>query len=102
MSNIIKEDIYLDKISELLRKAPTDDGTFLGSLYDLYVFIGITKGVDDVRKEKGMTLHESRERMKKKYESYNARFGSWIFGKFVRIFGKLFHKKCNRNYRGNL
>ena len=34
----IKEDIPMEKISELLKKAPTDDGTFYGSLYDLYVF----------------------------------------------------------------
>ena len=34
----IKEDIYIEKITELLKKAPTDDGTFYSSLYDLYVF----------------------------------------------------------------
>ena len=27
----IKEDISMEKISELLKKAPTDDGTFYGS-----------------------------------------------------------------------
>ena len=30
----IKADIPMEKISELLKKTPTDDGTFYGSLYD--------------------------------------------------------------------
>ena len=34
-----KENISIGKISELLKNAPTDDGTFYGCLYDLYVFI---------------------------------------------------------------
>ena len=33
-----QEDFSMEKISELLKKAPTDDGTFYGSIYDLYVF----------------------------------------------------------------
>lgn len=45
----IKEDIPMEKISELLKKAPTDDGTFYGSLYDLYVFIGLVKSADDIK-----------------------------------------------------
>ena len=45
----IKEDIPMEKISELLKKAPTDDGTFYGSLYDLYVFIGLAKSADDIK-----------------------------------------------------
>ena len=36
-----QENIKIEKISELLKKAPTDDGTFYGSLYDLYFFIEI-------------------------------------------------------------
>ena len=55
---IVKEDIKIDKISELLRKCRSDDGTFLDSLYNIYLFIGITKGVDDIRNGRGMTLEE--------------------------------------------
>ena len=43
-----KENISIGKISELLKNAPTDDGTFYGCLYDLYVLIGIVKGVSDI------------------------------------------------------
>ena len=32
---IVKEDIKIDKISELLRKCRSDDGTFLDSLYNM-------------------------------------------------------------------
>lgn len=71
-----KENIKLDKIVELLRKAPTDDGTLYGAIYDLYVFIGISKGVDDIRNGRGMTIEESRERMMRKYANYSTRYGS--------------------------
>ncbi len=73
---IEKEDIDIDSISELLKNCKVDDGTFLDSLYNLYLFIGITKGVDDIRNGRGMTIEESRERMMKKYASYNTKFGS--------------------------
>lgn len=72
-----QENIKIEKISELLKKAPTDDGTFYGSLYDLYLFIEITKGILDINNNnKGISLEESRERMIQKYENYNRKLGS--------------------------
>ena len=67
-----QENIKIEKISELLKKAPTDDGT----LYDLYFFIEITKGILDINNNKGISLEESRERMIQKYENYNRKLGS--------------------------
>lgn len=64
-----KENIQIDKITELLKKAPTDDGTFYGALYDLYVFIGIAKGIDNINNNKGITLDELRKEMEKLYEN---------------------------------
>lgn len=74
--NTNKESISIEKISELLKKSETDDGTFYSSLYDLYFFIGILKGINDVNNDRALTLEESRERMMKKYESYNTKYGS--------------------------
>ena len=71
-----QENIKIEKISELLKKAPTDDGTFYGSLYDLYFFIEITKGILDINNNKGISLEESRERIIQKYENYNRKLGS--------------------------
>lgn len=71
-----QENIKIEKISELLKKAPTDDGTFYGSLYDLYFFIEITKGILDINNNKCISLEESRERMIQKYENYNRKLGS--------------------------
>lgn len=71
-----QENIKIEKISELLKKAQTDDGTFYGSLYDLYFFIEITKGILDINNNKGISLEESRERMIQKYENYNRKLGS--------------------------
>ncbi len=72
---IEKENIKMEKIINLLKNSK-DDGTFLDSLYDLYLFIEIAKGVDDVRNGRGMTLEESRERMIRKYETYSTKYGS--------------------------
>jgi len=58
----IKEDIPMEKISELLKKAPTDDGTFYGSLYDLYVFIGLAKSADDIKKRKNYNFRRTWKR----------------------------------------
>ncbi len=71
-----QENIKIEKISELLKKAPTDDSTFYGSLYDLFFFIEITKGILDINNNKGISLEESRERMIQKYENYNRKLGS--------------------------
>ena len=70
-----KEKIEIDKIVNLLKNSE-DDGTFLTSLYNLYLFLGIAKGVDDVQNGRGMSLEESRERIMKKYENYNKQYGS--------------------------
>ena len=72
----VKEDISIGKISVLLKNSETDDGTFLDAIYNLYLFIGITKGVDDTRNGRGMTVEESRERILQKYANYNKRYGS--------------------------
>lgn len=71
----IKEDIPMEKISELLKKAPTDDGTFYGSLYDLYVFIGLVKSADDIKNGRTITLEELKKEMEALYDSRSKRFG---------------------------
>ncbi len=71
----IKEDIPMEKISELLKKAPTDDGTFYGSLYDLYVFIGLVKSADDIKNGRTITLEELKKEMEALYDSSSKRFG---------------------------
>ena len=71
----IKEDIPMEKISELLKKAPTDDGTFYGSLYDLYVFIGLVKSADDIKNGRTITLKELKKEMETLYDSSSKRFG---------------------------
>lgn len=69
------ESIEMDKIINLLKKSE-DDGTFIDTIYDLYVLMGIAKGIDDSRNGMGMTVKESRERMMKKYDTYYTKYGS--------------------------
>ena len=67
--NIKNENIPTEKISELLKKSTTDDGTFYSSLYDLYVFIGLAKGVDDIKNGKTISLEELEKEMDALYEN---------------------------------
>ena len=71
----IRGNISMKKISEMLKESPTDDGTFYGSLYDLYVFIGIVKGVSDINNENGITLEELEKEREALYENYSRNFG---------------------------
>lgn len=71
----IPENIPMEKISELLKKSQTDDGTFYGALYDLYVFIGLAKGANDIKNGKTVTLEELEKEMEELYENSSRQFG---------------------------
>lgn len=73
--NIPQEDIQMEKITELLKKAPTDDGTLYGSIYDLYVFIGLVQSADDMRNGRAMTLEDFNKEREALYERYSRKFG---------------------------
>ena len=73
--SIEKEDVKIDSICELLKKCKVDDGTFSESLYNLYFYIGITKGVDDIQNGKGTPLEEFKKERKALYERYSRRYG---------------------------
>lgn len=70
-----QEKIEIENIVELLKKASTDDGTFSGSLYDLYVLIEIVKGVNDINQGKGISLEELDREMEALYENTSRKFG---------------------------
>lgn len=70
-----EEIVSIEKIVELLKKAPTDDGTFYGCLYDLHVFISISKGIDDINNDRGTPLEEFYKNREALYESCSRRFG---------------------------
>ncbi len=70
-----EENISIEKITELLKKSPTDDGTFYSAIYDLYVLIGIAKGIDDINNGRGTPLEEFEREMEAIYEDNNRWFG---------------------------
>lgn len=70
-----QENIEIEKLSELLKKAPTDDGTFYGSFYDLYVLIGIAKGVNDINQGNGTPIKDLIKEREALYEGYSRKFG---------------------------
>lgn len=69
-----KEKFDLENISELLKKSKTDDGTFLDAIYNLYLFIGIKKSIEDIKNGNVMTLEELDSEMEALYESNNQKF----------------------------
>ena len=70
-----QEKIEIENLVKIIKKASTDDGTFSGSLYDLYVLIGIAKGVNDINQGKGISLEELDREMEALYESTSRKFG---------------------------
>ena len=73
--SIPKEDIKLEKIVQLLEQNPQENNTLYDNIYNLYVLIGIAKGVNDIRNGRGMTLEEFNKEREELYEHYSRRFG---------------------------
>ena len=73
--SIPKEDIKLEKIVKLLEQNPQENNTLYDNIYNLYVLIGIAKGVNDIRNGRGMTLEEFNKEREELYERYSRRFG---------------------------
>ena len=70
-----KENISMEKITEFLKKSPTDDGTFYSAIYDLYVYINIAKGINDINNGNHITLEELDKEMEELYANTSRRFG---------------------------
>ena len=73
--SIPKEDIKLEKIVKLLEQNPQENNTLYDNIYNLYVLIGIAKGVNDIRNGRGMTLEEFNKEREELYERYSRKFG---------------------------
>ncbi len=68
------EEIKIEKIVDLLKKSK-DNETFFDSLYNLYVLIGIAKGVNEMNQGKGIPLEDFVAEREALYENYNRKFG---------------------------
>jgi hypothetical protein len=64
------ENIEIEKIVNLLKKSE-DSETFFDSLYNLYVLIGIAKGVDEMNQKKGVPLEDFLSEREALYENYS-------------------------------
>ena len=70
-----EENIKIEKLSELLKKSPTDDGTFYGTLYNLYVLIQIAKGVNNIKEGNSISLDKFSKEMEALYGNTIRKFG---------------------------
>ena len=68
------EEIKIERIVDLLKKSK-DNETFFDSLYNLYVLIGIAKGVNEMNQGKGIPLEDFVAEREALYENYNRKFG---------------------------
>ena len=68
------EEIKIEKIVDLLRKSKENE-TFFDSLYNLYLLIGIAKGINEINQGKGIPLENLLAEREALYENYNRRFG---------------------------
>ena len=64
-----KEEIKIEKIVDLLKNSK-DNETFYDSLYNLYVLLGIAKGVNEMNHGKGISLEKFNKEMEALHESY--------------------------------
>ena len=58
-----------------MEKSKKENISFYGCLYDLYVLIGIVKGVSDINNGNGITLEELEKEREALYENYSRNFG---------------------------
>lgn len=58
-------------IVDSLKNIEVTEDSLFDIVYDLYVKISIAKGMDDIQNGRVMTIEESIERMRKKYENIN-------------------------------
>lgn len=71
---MIVDDIPTKNVIDLFIDSK-DDGTFYSNVYNLYVIIGIVKGIDNVKNGNCITLEDFEKEMEALYGNYNRRFG---------------------------
>lgn len=68
------EEIKMERIVDLLKKSKENE-TFFDSLYNLYVLVSISKGVNEMNQGKGIPLEDFLAEREALYESYSRKFG---------------------------
>ena len=74
MMKVQSEEIKIEKIVDLLKKSK-ENQTFFDSIYNLYLLIGIAKGINEINQGKGIPLENFLAEREALYENYNRRFG---------------------------
>ena len=64
----------MEKVISML-ETTKDEKTLLDTIYDLYFYIGICQGLEDVNNNNVITLKEFDEEMEALYESYTNQSG---------------------------
>lgn len=67
----INEDVSIGKLTELYKNSKTDDGTLYSALYDLYILIEISKGINEIKFGNGTPIEEFCVERESFYESYS-------------------------------
>ena len=63
----------MDFLKKTLSQVNTQDNTLYDFIYDLVFFAELQESEDDIRNGRVMTIEESKERMRKKYASFDVK-----------------------------
>ena len=72
--NTQNEEIKIERIVDLLKKSEENE-SFYDVLYNLYVLLSISKGVNEMNKNEGIPLDDFLAERESLYENYNRKFG---------------------------
>lgn len=72
--NTQNEEIKIERIVDLLKKSEENE-SFYDVLYNLYVLLSISKGVNEMNKNEGTPLDDFLAEREALYESYSRKFG---------------------------
>jgi hypothetical protein len=63
----------MDFMKKTLNQVNTQDNTLYDFIYDLVFFLSLKESEEDIKNGRVMTIEESKERMKKKYASFDVK-----------------------------
>ena len=76
-----------EQIIETVNTLP-EDTTWDDALYALYLQSKLEKSEDDIKNGRVMTIEESKDRMKQKYENFDVKWGSFWYRLYFCIYIK--------------
>ena len=69
----------MDFMKKTLSQVNTQENTLYDFIYNLVFFAALQESEDDIKNGRVMTIEESKERMRKKYASFDVKWDTWRY-----------------------